>query len=60
MNEKQCPACEENKETGFNYCRSCGLHLTKGQVQQAHILRVYQLSEKFCGHCGKPRTACEC
>lgn len=55
-----CIYCEKYKQIGHNYCRRCGNHLTKGQVQSVRIPTVYNTTEKFCGYCGKLRANCKC
>ena len=55
-----CDACEENKNIGHNYCRTCGYHITKGQTQNRKQLITYFTNEKYCGFCGGQKYKCKC
>ena len=56
----ECSECGKYREQGHNYCRMCGFHLTKGFVQYVRNAIVYNVNEKYCGYCGKPRKECKC
>ena len=53
-----CPYCEEYARDGHNYCPMCGAHLTAEEKQQAEVPAAYEVHEKYCGHCGRPRSEC--
>lgn len=60
MASKGCKHCEKYKRVGHNYCRMCGFHLTKGYVQNVRVAAVYNVSERFCGYCGRPKHGGQC
>jgi hypothetical protein len=54
-----CPACQNDKYLGFNYCRLCGNELRKDRlkIQKQDTRRDL---DRFCGNCGKPVDECKC
>jgi hypothetical protein len=60
MSDRKCQYCDDYKARGHNYCRMCGFHLKKGQVQNVRIASGYSVSEKYCGYCGGPKYECKC
>ncbi len=57
---QKCRDCEDYQRQGHNYCRMCGFHLTRGNVQHVRIAVIYNTSEKFCGYCGGLKHQCSC
>lgn len=60
MPAQECDYCKEYHNSGHNYCRMCGFHLTKGFLQYVRNSVVYNTNEKYCGYCGKLRKECKC
>jgi hypothetical protein len=60
MNDKRCQDCEKYETKGYNYCRMCGFHLTRGRVQRVARRDAINIREHFCGNCGKPKGTCNC
>ncbi len=60
MVQGKCSKCDDYKKKGHNYCRMCGFHLTKGQVQHVRLALAYHVNEKFCGYCGDSKDKCTC
>ncbi len=60
MEKEQCKECQKQKKTGHNYCRVCGFHFTKGNMQYGRINVEFTQDEYFCGYCGRLKNKCKC